>query len=263
MGVQPRSVCLVESSPDCLTRADSFTAALVRRLLEEGNAVHLLYCGPEPASAVARRCRSLGASFSTLAKCETSKAFQVRNVNGCVNAERSEAVRHALCNNCFLISPSTFIVFPAHGGLGFRTLQAKRAGLGFEDVPLVVRLDTCSAWRRDQEHRWPTRLEELEIDFAERFAFEQADVQLVSSQALLDFVRRIGWVDHGERVVKLDDTDSLAKVYGKLNRPPNKDNLPVARFSAGHGCHPALQPGPLPARRRSPRSRPRPIRISK
>lgn len=67
------------------------------------------------------------------------------------------------------------IEFPSHGGLGFRAVQAKRAGLAFTDTKLVVRFDGASQLDREAEQRWPGTLDGLERDFMEKFAFENAD----------------------------------------------------------------------------------------
>ena len=187
-GARPRSVCLVANDLD-LTGA--------RRLLEQGAAVHVLYCGPGRAAAIAesaRRFREQGMTFSTPESGGAAASLRVRNVVDSCHADRSDAIRYGLAR---LHTGRRFdvIEFPAANGLGFRTVQAKRAGLGFGDVCLTVRLDSCNAWDRDQECRWPSGPEELELDFAERYAFEQADVQAIPDPAMRDYVRRIGWAE--------------------------------------------------------------------
>lgn len=67
------------------------------------------------------------------------------------------------------------IEFPSRGGLGFRAVQAKRAGLAFADTELVVRFDGAGRLDREVAQRWPASLDELERDFMEKFAFENAD----------------------------------------------------------------------------------------
>jgi len=176
-----------------------------RRLLEQGTAVHVLYCGPGRAAAIAasaRRFRERGMSFSTPESGDAIASLRVRNVVDSCHADRSDAIRHALER---LHAERRFdaIEFPAAGGFGFRTVQAKRAGLGFGDVCLTVRLDACNAWNRDRECRWPSGPEELELDFAERYAFEQADVQTIPNPAMREYVRRIGWADR-EAVLPAD-----------------------------------------------------------
>jgi glycosyltransferase involved in cell wall biosynthesis len=78
--------------------------------------------------------------------------------------------------------------------MGFRMVQAKRAGLGFDDVALVACLDGCSRWDREQASRWPSSLDEIVRDYAERESFESADVQFTRCPEMTDYVRRGGWV---------------------------------------------------------------------
>ncbi len=54
-------------------------------------------------------------------------------------------------------------------------MQAKRAGLAFADAELVVRFDGAAQLDREAAERWPATLDDLERDFMERFAFENAD----------------------------------------------------------------------------------------
>lgn len=118
--------------------------------------------------------------------------FHVPNLHRDSSVDTSDRVRLALQK---LHAEYRFarIEFPCRGGLGFRAVQAKRAGLAFADVTLAVRLDACAASERDREQRWPTGYTEIEGDFAERFAFEHADERLESDPDLSAFVRRLGW----------------------------------------------------------------------
>ena len=161
----PHSVCLVAEDGASLTDR-------ARDLAAKGGAVHVLDC-----SRVA--------------------PLPVRNVVDSRHADRSDAVRHALER---LHAERRFdcIEFPTAGGLGFRTVQAKRAGLGFDGATLAVRLDGCNAWRRDRDCRWPSGPEELELDFAERYAFENADERTADDPAMLAYVRGLGWDDRGD-----------------------------------------------------------------
>lgn len=85
------------------------------------------------------------------------------------------------------------IEFPERGCLGFRTLQARRAGLGLDDVGVIVRLHGCSRWRRDEGYQWMKDANDLIQDHCERFAFENADYQSASSNYLREQTRRLGW----------------------------------------------------------------------
>lgn len=77
--------------------------------------------------------------------------------------------------------------------MGFRAIQAKAAGLAFQDVSLAVRLDGTSRHDREREQRWPRDFEEVLTDFAERFAFEHADARIEPDAELAAFVRKCGW----------------------------------------------------------------------
>jgi glycosyltransferase involved in cell wall biosynthesis len=199
---RPRSVCLVADGPGCLTPADGAERSRAGQLRDAGRQVHVLYCGPG-AAAARRRAWEAGLGFSTLAAGEVPGPFRTPNVFGDCHADRSDQVRHVLLS-LLRKCPFDVIEFAAGGGLGFRAVQAKRAGLGFEDVCLAVRLDTCGPWRRDQEHRWPDDVEDLAVDYAERFAFEHADAQVYPCPALRDYVRRLGWAVRDDTPLKTD-----------------------------------------------------------
>ncbi len=81
------------------------------------------------------------------------------------------------------------IEFPSRGGLGFRAVQAKRAGMAFADTELVVRFDGAAQLDREAAERWPATLDELERDFMERFAFENADAVIDPD----DTAAALGW----------------------------------------------------------------------
>jgi glycosyltransferase involved in cell wall biosynthesis len=92
------------------------------------------------------------------------------------------------------------VEFPTRGGLSFRAIQARRAGLAFADVRFLVRFDGCSALLRQQEHAWVNSVADLEQDYCERYAFEHADGRTSPNPALLEEARRLGW-DVGARAV--------------------------------------------------------------
>jgi len=139
---------------------------------------------------------------------------------GRCHADRSDAVRFAL-QRLIQQHHIDHIIFAARDGLGFRAIQAKRARLAFESVRLIVRLDTCSAWLRDQERRWPTGMQDLEIDFAERYSFEHADGRIAANQELLDFVAGIGWKATND--VYLESDDDSGRCYSDYSVEANQD----------------------------------------
>lgn len=108
------------------------------------------------------------------------------------------------------------IEFPVRGGLGFRVVQAKAAGLAFDDVTLVARLGGCGAWDREREHRWPNGFAEVELDFAERGSFEMADIRLAPDEVVLGHVRKLGWggeVDEAP-LTRLEDSPTSPRSRG-------------------------------------------------
>jgi glycosyltransferase involved in cell wall biosynthesis len=85
------------------------------------------------------------------------------------------------------------VEFPVRGGLGFRVIQAKRAGLAFQDVRFIVNLDDATARAWERERRWPNDLDDLDVDFRERYAFERADLQRSQTSELLAWAGRSRW----------------------------------------------------------------------
>jgi GT2 family glycosyltransferase len=118
--------------------------------------------------------------------------FRVPNQYEPAHADRSDRLRFTL-ERLHREHRLGRIEFGVYGGLAFRSVQAKRAGLAFADVTLAVRLDSCGKWERELRQRWPSGFEEVEVDHAERFAFENADERVTPDAALFDFVRRAGW----------------------------------------------------------------------
>lgn len=158
----------------CLVASGSLTAAhpAAAELLRAGWDVHLLT--PDAATK------------------DLPPDAQVREFHGEGPAERSDYVRHALERH-HRERQFELIVFAGIGGLGARVIQAKQAGLAFEDVPLVVYLDGNSQRDREAQNRWPASFAEVETDYLERFAFENADVQNTPDDELTAFVRRNHW----------------------------------------------------------------------
>jgi GT2 family glycosyltransferase len=124
---------------------------------------------------------------------------RVREHNGTGPAELSDHVRHAL-ESLHREHHFGLIVFAGVGGLGARAIQAKRAGLAFTDVPLAAYLDANSQRDREAGNRWPGSFAEVETDYLERFAFENADVQITPDDALVAFVTRNHWTVRSDAV---------------------------------------------------------------
>jgi glycosyltransferase involved in cell wall biosynthesis len=162
---RPAAACLVTGD-----RLTEDTERRARELAGQGYCVHVLRGDPGDVPA----------------------AFRVLNLHASPCTDRAELVRHAL-ERLHRARRFDLVEFPCLGGLGFRAIQAKRAGLAFGDVRLAVRLDGCSAWVREQAQRWAAGMEDLEVDFCERYAFEHADVQCVPDEALRQYAVGLGW----------------------------------------------------------------------
>ncbi len=155
----------------------------------------------------------------------------MRELHGDGPAERSDVMRHAL-EGLHREHRFDLIAFSGRGGLGFRAIQAKHAGLAFTDVPLVVYLDANSQRDREAEQRWPSCFAEVETDHLERFAFEYADVQYTPDAELLAFVKRNHWNVRGESVVLPsplagEGGESSSRVRGETLAPLRRDPSPV------------------------------------
>jgi glycosyltransferase involved in cell wall biosynthesis len=132
------------------------------------------------------------------------------------------------------------VEFPEWQALGFRSVQARRAGVAFTDVPFIVTLHGSSQWRREASHHFMDHPDDLETDFAERYAFENADFQAASSPALLDHARTWGWtVRPGARVIPhgLSTRPDVAIPSGEL-ATAYRALLDDATCVPGVGCTP-------------------------
>jgi glycosyltransferase involved in cell wall biosynthesis len=115
----------------------------------------------------------------------------------------------------------------ADAGVAMRSVQAKRSGDAFVDIPIAIRLHDPAFRRRVDGLRMLEGPRELKLDFAERYAFEHADIQVVDSDELLAEIRRRGWrVGPGVRVGPDREGEKVARlaqvraVGGTVDRPP-------------------------------------------
>jgi glycosyltransferase involved in cell wall biosynthesis len=220
---RPPAICFVVAGLDDLTDDDdaAMSLALAHRLAARGWQTHVLWCRREEPTA-ARRLHAAGICSSCLDAGANPPEFDVSSLQGADIAEQSERVRLALQR---LHGQKGFdlIEFPARNGLAFRSLQAKGAGLAFDDVALVVRLGTCGPWLRECEQRWPTGPEDLVADFAEGYAIDHADVQVIAPRARAGLARDLGWTLRPDALVEPEantpgDGAWLARPYEQLVR---------------------------------------------
>jgi glycosyltransferase involved in cell wall biosynthesis len=227
----PTSLCLVtEDLPG--TSAWRVAHALAR----SGWKVHVLYCGP---ASLTRRPGEAGITASSLNDYQVPPALALPSINHPLTL-RSECVRYAL-EAIDRRHHFDLVEFPDTGALGFRTIQARRAGLAFAGLRTLVTLHGPGQRLREQNHQYLTHSDDLELDFAERYAFEHADFQAGTSLDLLEYARQIGWqVRDDARVI----FDPLAE--------PRKDSAILALYQE-LARQPRTASGPSPA---SARSRP-------
>ena len=85
------------------------------------------------------------------------------------------------------------VVFPEWMGLAFYALLAKRQGLHYRDLTMIVNTHSPEAWAMEGNRRLPDRLDEVERDFLERESVRMADRVVSPSSYLLDWMRQRHW----------------------------------------------------------------------
>ncbi|MBV9124675.1 MAG: glycosyltransferase, partial [Planctomycetes bacterium] len=125
------------------------------------------------------------------------------------------------------------VQFAERGAAGFRTLQARRTGVAFTDLRILVGLHGSSRELREKNHQWMQHPEDLRLDFCERYTAEHADVLLIENETVLDAAARAGWTlrdnvwlplplpgSHGESAEVRLHHQRLADGYRQLLRSP-------------------------------------------
>ena len=158
--------------------------------------VHVLYCGEvgeaQNLKNATRLLAQVNCSLHHLKACQIPPEVKVASCHSAWFLDRSDEFRHALqalhCAYQF-----SLVEFADYLGLGFRPIQAKRTGMAFDDVSMIVKLHSSSQWLREANLSWMTQIDELLLDYCERYAFENADVQLAPCQYMLDYASSIDW----------------------------------------------------------------------
>jgi glycosyltransferase involved in cell wall biosynthesis len=193
------ALCLVANDFDYVMRnggIGTYNWLKAHLLARQGWYVHVLYCGAvrhrRDMEAVAERLGRAGIGWSYLEDFEEPPTLNVPGVWELLNERLSERARYAL-EELHAEHHFDLAEFGEWGGLGFRSVQARQAGLAFGDLRFVVKLHSSSQWMREGNHQWLDHPNELGVDFLERYAFENADFQTSPSAYMLDYARKIGW----------------------------------------------------------------------
>ena len=203
-----RSLCVVTSELPYLYKNGGIGTCnwhLAHLLGQQGWRVHILYCGPnEDPVTFEDTCQKLGrigCRLTHVGAYEIPPEYSI-NVGGTTwYLNLSDRIRHVL-QEMHRIYHFSLVEFAEYLGLGFRTIQAKRAGLAFDDLTMIVKLHSSSQWLREANQCWMRQVDELLLDHCERYAFENADVQMAPCQYMLDYARSIGWkIQGGAQVV--------------------------------------------------------------
>lgn len=167
--------------------------------MNAGWRVHILYLGgaddPRGLAQAPVKLRRQGVSFSLLGDFETPELLKARTIHSChgeFEAGMGIRILRAL-EELHRVYQFDLIEFPDWLAFGFRTIQARRTGRCLDSVRLCVKLHGTSSWQRDGNHRWPEGPANLALDYRERCAFENADVQMSPSLYMLEYVQRQGW----------------------------------------------------------------------
>lgn len=211
-------------------------------LAERGWDVHVLFCGPvDDATALAAMPGQLaehGITFASLDELPAPAWLRVPHYgdgqSSLLDSQRAFEVLEVMHAE----HPFDLIEFSDWRALGFRSVQAKRAGLAFESCRLAVKLHSTTAWQRRGNHAPRQSVWELKVEWCERYAFELADVQLSPSHYMLADTCGDGWDVRDDAVVaypfpdrqassedEASDGEDIAEVvfFGRLERRKGLD----------------------------------------
>jgi len=192
------SLCLVCNDFDHILRnggIGTYNWLQAHLLAGAGWFVHVLYTGKvrrRQSRSMASRLAAAGIGWSVLDDFPLPKLLEIEGITDNPFIEGCDRVRCAL-EELHRRHHFALAEFAEWGALGFRAIQARRSGAAFADLPMAVKLHSSSQWMREGNRQWLGSDQELELDYCERYSFEQADFQLSPSQYMLDYARSIGW----------------------------------------------------------------------
>lgn len=83
--------------------------------------------------------------------------------------------------------------FPEWKGEAYYALQAKRLGLDFAALRMVIVTHSSTTWAESGNYIVPQQFDDLLLEFLERRSTEMADAVVSPSQYMLDWMRHRGW----------------------------------------------------------------------
>lgn len=195
---EPGRICLVTAELAYLHRNGGIGTAnwhLALALAQAGFEVHILYTGQLPDADTLQQARhrleQAGVGLTPLHHRRRPRWLE-KFPHANWHVGQSEWVAHVLTQ---LHQEQRFdlIEFAELGALGFRSLQARRAGMALGGASVLVKLHSSNQWCREANQRWMHTSVEMLLDYSERYSFEQADVQLAPCRYMLDYAQGIGW----------------------------------------------------------------------
>jgi glycosyltransferase involved in cell wall biosynthesis/GT2 family glycosyltransferase len=112
--------------------------------------------------------------------------------------------------------------FPEWKGEAYFALQAKRMGLAFARLTMVVVTHSSTTWAESGNYALPYQFDDLVLEFLERRSTELADVVISPSQYMFDWMAKRGWRITGATYVlqNLMPADELDTEAERPPRPP-------------------------------------------
>jgi glycosyltransferase involved in cell wall biosynthesis/GT2 family glycosyltransferase len=112
--------------------------------------------------------------------------------------------------------------FPEWKGEAYFALQAKRMGLSFARMTMVVVTHSSTTWAESGNYALPHQFDDLVLEFLERRSTELADVVISPSQYMFDWMAKRGWRITGATYVlqNLMPANELDTEAEQARRPP-------------------------------------------
>jgi len=169
-------------------------------------------CPPSAAQAWRERYGQAGIRLEVLPKLPTGTHWEIFH-------QRAVAVHRRLAAEAW-----DEIHLPEYLANGFVCLQAKRAGLAYQNTRLVVSMHSSSLWLREGMQQWSLDpVTDAKLDYAEQYCCENADTLISPSRFLMSWAECRGWRLPPDRVV-------LPHLYEQLS----SENMPAARNNLKH-----------------------------